>query len=188
MNKIFQIGFNKCGTTSLHNFFLNNRLKSIHWDNGRLAKKMKLNFDSGLPILTGYEKYDCFTDMESQSDNIFIYLTHYKELDRQYPGSKFILNIRNREDWVESRLNHRNYLEVCKKIYKTDKDGVISIWINDWEKHLSDVTDYFKNRPDDLLIFDIESESDKLIDFMSKFLNLSTTTFRQYNKTKFRKC
>lgn len=37
--KIFQIGFNKCGAVSLHKFFLDNGLKSIHWDNGNLAKK-----------------------------------------------------------------------------------------------------------------------------------------------------
>jgi hypothetical protein len=188
MNKIFQIGFNKCGTVSMHKFFEANRLKSVHWDKGRLAQRIQSNFISGLPLLSGYENYDCFTDMESQSENIFIYLTLFKELDRQYPNSKFILNIRNRDNWIESRLNHRNYLEISQKLFNTDKDGVIDIWINDWERHISGVKEYFKCRPEDLLIFDIENESNKLFDFISKIINLRSKDFGQYNKTKFRKC
>ena len=43
MIKIFQIGFNKCATVSLHKFFESNGLKSIHWDKGRLAKTIYKN-------------------------------------------------------------------------------------------------------------------------------------------------
>ena len=181
--KIFQIGFNKCGTTSLHKFFLDNGLKSIHWDSGNLAKKIHRNSKSNLPLLTGYKDYDCFTDMESQMDNIFIYLTLFKELDKQYPGSKFILNVRNREEWIESRIKHRDYLKVYQKITRLDKEGVIKLWENQWDKHIKDVTEYFGER-EDLLVFDIENEVDKLLQFMSKIIPLKSEVFGQYNKTK----
>lgn len=188
MIKIFQIGFNKCGTVSLHKFFKSNGLKSIHWDEGRLAKRILKNFQQNLPLLNGYENYDCFTDMESQSDNIFIYLTHFKELDKQYPDSKFILNVRNREQWIESRINHRDYLKVYKQITGLDEQGVIDLWISDWDNHLKSVKDYFIERPEDLLIFDIDEESEKLFDFMSKTTNIGNRNFGQYNKTKQKKC
>jgi hypothetical protein len=42
MNKIFQIVFNRCGTSSLYHFFKNNGLVSIHWNKGNLAKKCYL--------------------------------------------------------------------------------------------------------------------------------------------------
>ena len=35
--KIFQIGFNRCGTTSIYNFFNkceNKKLKCLHWEKG----------------------------------------------------------------------------------------------------------------------------------------------------------
>ena len=31
--KVFQIGFNKCGTKSLMDFFVQNGYPSVHWDN-----------------------------------------------------------------------------------------------------------------------------------------------------------
>ena len=186
MIKIFQIGFNKCGTVSLHKFFESNKLKSIHWDKGRLAKTIQNNYISGFPLLRGYENIDCFTDMESQEDNIFIYLTLFKELDKQYPNSKFILNLRQRDKWIESRINHRDYLLVYQRITGLDREGVINLWINDWESHIKSVNEYFKGRIDDLLIFDIESESEKLIEFMSKITTVTNKNFGQYNITKAR--
>lgn len=182
-NKIFQIGFNKCGTTSLHKFFLSNGLKSIHWGDALLAKKIKDNCDNNLPPLMGYDNYDCFTDMESSWDDIFIYLTHYKELDKFYPNSKFILNIRNVDKWIESRLNHPEYLPSHMKITGLNKDGVIQHWRKQWFDHIQNVKNYFSDRENDLLIFDIESESDKLISFMSEFVELKNPVFRHFHKT-----
>lgn len=184
MNKIFQIGFNKCGTVSLHQYFLQNGLESIHWDKGRLAKTIKSNFDRGLPLLKGYERFDCFTDMESQTNNIFIYLTHFKELDRAYPGSKFILNIRDKNKWLQSRINHRDYLKVHQKITGLSVDDVIELWSKDWDDHLKNVKEYFIGREDDLLIFDIENDVDKLNQFMSKIIEVKSKDFKQYNVTK----
>ncbi len=180
--KIFQIGFNKCGTVSLHKFFLHNGLKSIHWDSGNLAKKIYQNYKKDKPLLNGYSGYDCFTDMESQKDNIFIYLTLFKELDKQYPGSKFILNVRNKENWINSRINHRDYLEVHQKITGYNKEEVIQLWKKEWDNHLNDVKEYFGDR-EDLLIFDIETEVPKLIEFMSKIIQIKSDKFGHYNQT-----
>jgi carbonic anhydrase len=71
INKIFQIGFNKCGTVSLYHFFEDNGLKPIHWDMGMLATTIKYNHNNNLPLLKGYEKYDVFTDMENVHQNLY---------------------------------------------------------------------------------------------------------------------
>lgn len=183
MIKIFQIGFNKCGTVSLHKFFESNGLKSIHWDKGRLAQTIYKNSKENIPLLTGYQNYDCFTDIESQVDNIFIYLTHFKELDKQYPNSKFILNVRNKNNWIRSRMKHRDYLEVYKKITNLDEDGVIKLWEDTWDNHINSVIEYFKDREDDLLVFDIDNQKEKLIKFMSKIIRIRNKNFGHYNRT-----
>ena len=182
-NKIFQIGFNKCGTTSLHHFFINNGLKSIHWDETRLAKKIIENSNNNLPLLDGYEQYDCFTDMESLGDHFYIYLTHFKELDIQYPKSKFILNVRDKDKWIKSRLNHKDYLKYFEINTGLNTEGVINLWKNQWDEHIINVLDYFKNRPDDLLYFDIEKESHKLIDFMSEIIDIKNSKLEMTNRT-----
>ena len=65
-NKIFQIGFNKCGTLSLWNLFNSySKLKSIHWDYGNLAQTIYNNIYSDIYLpLDSYEDYTYFGDME----------------------------------------------------------------------------------------------------------------------------
>jgi hypothetical protein len=50
---IFIIGFNKSGTTSIHELFSKNGCASIHWDEGRLAKKSLLNALEGRRFFMG---------------------------------------------------------------------------------------------------------------------------------------
>ena len=183
INKIFQIGFNKCGTLSIHHFFEENGLQSIHWGMSMLATTIKRNHETNQPLLRGYEDYDCFTDMEEVQSNTFIYLTHFKELDKQYPNSKFILNLRPVDKWIQSRIKHQNYLKVFQRITGLDEDGVIKHWKKQWNEHITSVQEYFKDRPKDLLVFDIESESHKLIEFFSEYIEIKSTQFGHHNKT-----
>ena len=209
MNRIFQIGFNKCGTLSIHNLFNNHTepaLKSLHWENGTLAYNIQQNIDNGLMPLDGYESINVFTDMEAQiSDSckeyyVFIF-KNYKFLDKKYPNSRFILNTRNINNWIISRLNHKNGLKIHNgrsvkiknpepyyisqfKMYNIDSmSKLISIWENEWHEHHLDVMNYFRDRSNDLLVFDIETDSfDKFrsffydIDFTCDSLPISNNT------------
>ena len=110
--KIFQIGFNKCGTKTLHHYFSRNGVRSVHWDYGRLAQRMFANLASGSKLLAGYEQFDVFTDMEylNESGTYLEAYKLYRHLADQYPHSVFILNTRNREAWIRSRLGHGHRL------------------------------------------------------------------------------
>lgn len=115
--KFFQIGFNKCGTTSIHHFFHANGVPSIHLDRGRLAIAMDANLNHNRHILTGYEKYCAYTDMEFLSPHIHIEgFKYYKEILQQVPEARFILNVRNVDRWVESRLRmpKRQEFRACR--------------------------------------------------------------------------
>lgn len=176
INKIFQIGFNKCGTRTIHNFFSRHGIKSAHWENNKLADTIHKNYYSNLPLLTGIDKYKVYTDMENVHTQIYAHILYYKELDQQYPNSKFILNIRDRDKWIKSRLNHSSgkYLRITMNYHNYTEEQVIDMWINDWENHIRDIKDYFKDRPNDLLIFNIEEdEVSKLVKFFSPYLDLN---------------
>jgi len=170
-NKIFQIGFNKCGTTSIHYLFenfTNPKIPSIHWDSGNLAKTIEDNIKNSRNLLTGYETYTSFFDMEYLDDKYFFAGTLYKELDMQYPNSKFILNTRNINNWIVSRLNHKNktYIERHMSYYLLNQEEIIKKWKKEWTKHHRDVSVYFNNRKNDLLIYNIESDDiGKIKDF-----------------------
>ena len=53
--KIFQIGFNRCGTKTIHDYLCANGLQGVHWDKGRLAKRIFTNRQLGRDLISGYE-------------------------------------------------------------------------------------------------------------------------------------
>jgi len=174
--KIFQIGFNRCGTTSIFQFFesqCRNRPRCLHWEQGNLALTMLINMNEGRPLLEGqYEDFDVYTDMQAFVRNlegrISLFLAHmeFEILDRQYPGSRFILNTRNVDNWIESRKRHyyqQNLTEMITHIYGTDFEAV---WRNQWKEHHEAVTKYFEGRSD-LLVYDIDKDkAGKIADFL----------------------
>lgn len=180
--KIFIIGFNKTATRSLHNFFLNNGLKSIHWDNNNLVKIFENNIKNNNKLLTNgktinksvnsdcnYEDAIVFSDMTNASLNKDA-KDYYQLLDSDYPNSKFILNIRDVNKWIKSRINHPGFLKKQMNYHKCSKEEIIIIWRNMYEKYILEVMEYFKDRNNDLCIFDIENDSiEKIISFLNKY-------------------
>jgi len=78
--RIFQIGFNRCGTRSIHYFFLENGLRTAHWRHGRLARAIYANLTHGRSLITGFERIEAFSDMEFVDEH-FVFEA-YKLLDR----------------------------------------------------------------------------------------------------------
>lgn len=112
----------------------------------------------------------------------------YKELDRKYPGSKFILTVRDMDAWLRScEKNHvwpgefvhdkairnlswvRSLLNLHYDLY-----GAVSFqraaFRRCHEEHIEEVKDYFKDRPGDLITLDICAGEgwEKLCPFVDK--------------------
>lgn len=186
--KIFQIGFNKCGTTTIHNFFSKNGLSSIHFARGNLAKIIHRKIARRQSNLLGrFKGFRVFTDMELVSpDNIIYAFYYFKQLDKKYPGSKFILNIRNIRHWIKSRLNHGNgsYLKNSMQYFNISKEEVIAKWKQEWYSHLKNVSMHFQNRPNDLLVFNIEKHNvDRIVKFFAPYFHLDKSFWDHKNKT-----
>ncbi len=169
--KVFCIGLNKSGTSSLHLAFQKLGLKSVHFtdDNGTNIKDLiKNNHNKGYKLLNGIEQYDAYSDWNHPSTN-----TLFKDIDKQYLNSKFILNTRNLEDWLLSRETHvkrlKNLSELQKQYPKSPWYGIDkNAWKIEYHEHHNSVLDYFKGRESDLLVFDVTKgdEWNKLCDFL----------------------
>jgi hypothetical protein len=180
MKKIFQIGFNRCGTRSLCSFFEQNDLKSIHFDKGNIAKTIYKNSRINKPLLSEYEDYDFISDMEFVSNEMIIPgYKYFIKLNEQY-DSVFILNIRNINDWINSRLKHSSgsYLIRYMNNLNKNKQEVIEYWKEDWYNHINALKNYFKDK-DNLLIFDIVNDKGvKIKDFLYKHnINITNDQF-----------
>ena len=192
--KVFQIGFSKCGTSSLNMFFNENGVASVHHDFGKLAMSMYHNSKDGKPLINPeYNDYYVYTDMERMYGDppINIGMILFKELDKQYPGSKFILNTRDKQAWLKSRSLHpmskanpTTILEVSQKILHKTEEEVLAQWSKEWDDHHRAVKAYFKNRPNDLLVYDIENDSPrKIAEFFKDNFYLDPQLYAHINKT-----
>lgn len=190
-NKIFCIGFNKTGTTSLGAFFEQQGL--------RVAKQIE-----GERLLNSYIKRDfkTITKFCSRKDRIvfqdapFSLPYTYQHLFTKFPDSKFILTVRNSpEEWYESILKfHSNFynrgkvptkesLKNSNYIHKGwSWDFMNDVFFNNNEilyeresflkiytKHIETVLNYFKNNKNSLLVINIADNQDyyRLCEFLT---------------------
>lgn len=145
--KIFCIGFQKTGTTSLGKaleILGYNVCGPVGVTNPEIEEKALQWAIERVP------HYDAF------QDNPWPLL--YKELDRLYPGSKFILTSRNPRSWIKSVYRYFGSYEAAAEVWIY---GGVGTPINNrhrfvkrYKQHNREVRDYFKNRPDDFIEID----------------------------------
>lgn len=168
--KTFQIGFNRCGTKTIHAYLCANGLSGVHWDKGKLAQRIFRNLQDRNDLLAGYEDFDVFTDMEWIEPTR--YLEAYKlfpQLSAQYPDAVFILNTRDREDWIKSRLSHGQgrYAALHKAYLKIASDeDLAQHWRREWDEHHRQVIDYFSGKPYRFFVCRIETDLPDLLNRM----------------------
>jgi len=162
MNKIFGIGFHKTGTHSLGAALEILEYKTCGFKRRALKEIKKDNLNPAFDLA---KKYDAFQD--------FPWPLLYKELDKKFPNSKFILTIRESNNWIKSNLNHfgSGERESLKLIYGVGHPkGNEQIYLNRYNTHNQEVLEYFKNRPNDLLILNFQKGDGwiKLCNFLDK--------------------
>ena len=175
-NKIFCIGVNKTGTSSLHQALKILGYRSVHYvdkHGNNIKTIIEQNYQAGRDILTGLEEYDAISDWDYPTHAIEI----FKMFDAQYPGSKFILNTREFNSWIESRKNHVLNNQIKKAQNPNNPEpGLewqridIEDWKTEYESRHKEAYLHFKDRQDDLLVFNV-SEGDswgKLCPFLNK--------------------
>lgn len=203
--KYFCIGRNKTGTTSVKKAFEEfgfivgeqDIAEHLH-DEFFFKKKYK-------PIIDYCKTAQVFQDVP------FSHFEILKELDKAYPNSKYILTLRDSsEQWYQSitkyhakrhGLNGRipTYEDILKCGYRkkgflkrltidahgTTKEDPYNkeILIAHYEKHNALIIDYFKDRPEDLLIINIADKNSfrSFIDFIG--VKSSKDEFPWENKT-----
>ena len=160
MGKIFCIGFQKTGTTSLEAALiqLGYKVCGVRYDLIEAVRKNDMQ-----TIRAVVDAYDAV------QDNPWPLL--YKELDQSYPGSKFILTTRDEEAWYRSVLNHFNSTpsQMQELIYhRPYPEGHKELFLATYIEHNQAVQNYFADRPSDLLVTDLTKNPDwkTLCDFL----------------------
>ncbi|MEW9920210.1 glycosyltransferase family 2 protein [Marimonas sp. MJW-29] len=188
--RIFQIGFNKCGTRSLYEFMKQNGISAVHFKRGNLAKDMAENLSAGKPPLEGFDRWIGYTDMQrvSKREGVIEACEFYRSLAAYYPRSYFILNTRSKDRWISSRLRHgknQNYAERYRKgLGLNTQEELIDFWSKQWDRHHAEVPEFFAKTGQHFLIYDIETDTpDKLSDFLAPDFKTDPAHFGHEGKT-----
>lgn len=148
--KVFCIGFQKTGTTSLKAAFESIGYR-VAGPNGTHDPQIGDHvYDLAARLVPKYEVFQ---------DNPWPLL--YQWLDEKYPGSKFILTVRDPDKWLKSVVSHFGGTDrpMLKWIYgAADPVGNEEIFIARYTAHNHEVLAYFKDREDDLLVLDLSKE------------------------------
>ncbi len=151
--RIFGIGMQRTGTTSLHEAFRTLGYDAAHWKSAEWAQMIWREINRWGRSRTLEQEY-------ALCDNPIPIL--YKELDKAYPGSKFVLTVRNEDDWIKSVATFWTY-EGNRHRWTWDEDGFShkmhgiiygttefdeQIFRERYRKHNHDVMKYFHGRSD----------------------------------------
>jgi hypothetical protein len=166
---VVQIGFNKCGTRSLQRLFegaghpvVQHKIRKPLRRSRKAAYVMQRNIEARRKIFAGMEEYLYYGGLIHQSENVsFEGIRHFREILRDYPGTILILNLRDREDWVSSRLKHGRgefVRRVMRQRNVSTPGEVAEQWRREWEDHIADVRTYMADYPDQLVEFNLDTD------------------------------
>jgi GT2 family glycosyltransferase len=168
--RIFGIGMHKTGTTSLHGALKILGYDSAHWTTPRWARDVweEMRQHGRSPTL---EKSYAACDLP-------ITLL-YRELDKAYPGSKFILTVRDEVDWLRSVQAHWGKHNQWRSSWDNDcfthrmhqivygmREFDAVTFLQRYRQHNAEVREYFKDRPGDLMEMPIGSGWETLCGFL----------------------
>lgn len=145
--KVFGIGFHKTGTSTL-----GSALKALDYT-------VKGTFgldDDAIGDTAADRAIEIAGRFDAVQDNPWPLV--FRELDAAYPGSKFILTVRDTDKWWVSLERHFGGSTTAMRtwIYGVgDPTGHEQIYKERYEAHNTEVLEYFRDRPSDLLVVDV---------------------------------
>lgn len=151
-NKVFGIGLSRTGTRSLAAALNQLGWNCIHYPDDEVTFRELREGNFRLSVL---RTHDAMTDTPAAP--------YFADLDRAYPGSKFVLTVREPEGWLQSaeRL-WRMTADLEDDFTRFINTAVYGCWAFSperfryvRERHTESVRSYFDTHPEDLLILDI---------------------------------
>jgi hypothetical protein len=175
--KVFGLGLSRTGTRSLTSALQVLGFDCSHYpiDEDTYVELSNAQYD-----LTLLRYHDGLTDITVAP--------FFEQFDRHYPGSKFVLTVRDKEDWLASCARHWFNRPAFKDVEDPDEEVHIKMrqflrsavygcynfdrerFSHVYDQYVRRLMEYFKDRPEDLLIIDICSGEgfEKLAPFMDR--------------------
>ena len=173
-HKVFIIGFQKTGTTTLETILKESGYRVAGGDKNlvKFEDKEKLK----VYIKNQLDQYDAVQDMA--------WPLVYRELYELYPNAKFILSYRDPESWIKSVVKYFAKIKntMHQKIYGVPfAEGNEERYLEVYNSHNKDVLDFFKDKGDFLFM---DMKSDFNYKTLFTFLGISTIPEKPFPKSR----
>jgi hypothetical protein len=161
-SKVFGLGLSRTGTRSLSAALHVLGFDTLHYPTDQATLETLMRGDVKFPAL---DHYDGMTDITVSP--------YFEDLDQTYPGSKFILTVRDEEGWLRSCSNHWTGRPAFEETEEPERKVHLEIrrflraavygsyefhperFVRTMRRHVDNVKRYFADRPNDLLVLDI---------------------------------
>jgi Sulfotransferase domain/N-terminal domain of galactosyltransferase len=160
--RIFGIGMHKTATTSLHHAFETLGYDSWHWSSAHAAKSIwrEMNLRGRSDVIDAHHAA-CDLPMPPL----------FRQLDAGYPGSKFVLTIRDEQKWIETVRRHFDpkfnrwragwnqdpFSNRVHSLLYGQPDFDADIFLARYRRHNREVIEHFRDRPGDLLVMNMDA-------------------------------
>ncbi len=177
--KLFFIGFNKTATSALHLLMLCSGVRAIHSSgNGKLfgrtpaeraaiphaTRHMADNIAADHDPLAGLEPFDCFMDLTIGPVDLCL---DFDILHAAYPDAIFVLNTRDRDAWVTSRIKHGKSVKAAAAHFDIPREDVPALWAQQFDDHHAKVRTHFAaSQTNNFLEWDISTPVSLLTGFL----------------------
>lgn len=160
--RVFGLGLSKTGTSSLNEALTRLGIPSIHYPSDARTEAQLRAGDFRLDILeVDGGGYRGATDIPIAP--------FYRELDAAWPGSRFVLTVRGKTEWLRSvELHWRLMMEWWhglpdfqrfQRFVSEAAYGAVEFdrarFAEAYDAHVAGVLSHFRGRPDDLLVLDV---------------------------------
>ncbi len=160
--RVFGVGMHKTGTTTLATALRTLGIDCAHWPSAHWAKGVweEMANLGASPLL---ERSLAATDLPLP--------LLFRELDTAYPGSKFVLTVRDEDQWVKSVERHFSADNPFRAGWDADpftnrvhtllygrRKFDAEVFRARYRQHNTEVREYFRRRPADLLELDLSGQ------------------------------
>ena len=142
--RVFVLGLSRTGTTSIGDALALLGYRRLGWKDIRSKHLVQAFIHGDLGTLVGQTRYfDAFEDLP--------WPYAYREMAEMYPDAKFILSLRKNETvWLESMRRHmgRGMWQPARYFYGAiGVDGNEETVLTHYRNHITDVRNYFQDKP-----------------------------------------
>lgn len=186
--KIFFVGYNKCATSAIFRFLARQGIKSGHWQHGNqnLALEIERRATDSIALKRFLNRWTAYSDLTLSSDELMLDGNrHFRLFHELFPNAYFVLNDRDPDRWVASRMSHREgqFARRSAKFHGCSITELPSKWKRERDAHNAAVLAHFAGHHR-FLHFRVDQEPvSKLIDFLAPHFRLRPHHWSRENVT-----